>query len=152
MSSSASADLFFGIILHDENNDDLPVTVPWIDKDGEGDFEAYAADHVFGLNRPDAPYSAETKSLFQEYWATRRELLKDLPVEEDHVGYMDGGSVRVLKLKDWGAWVPDYGCEDVGPARLVVTGEQRHKFALAVESLGIRNAPEPTIMLAASYG
>lgn len=161
MGNSASADIFFGIVIYDPEDEQF--IVPWLTEDDDIDdasFEDWASSVHGGITRPEGDHPAygdtseaanDFREKFKSMCAAKREFMGTIPLEEDHVGYMDGHSRRILKLKGWGKNA-DYAPEAINPESLVVTSEHREVFAEALEKLGLVGLPEPQIHLVASYG
>jgi len=156
MGMNASADIFFGIVLFDP--DEGESKAPWIDEDGEGEFEDYVIDGYSDIKSPEEQYPEEEsetseaiKAKYHAFWNAKREWMDQLVIEEDHVGYSDGYSKVILKLKNWGKRA-EYDCEEIQPSELVVTDNQRATFMQALKDLDLSDLPEPAIHLVASYG
>lgn len=170
MGHSATANILFGIVIHDPDAGSENPVLPWKPRDEDGEiiegdkeleFHNWVADNFSGCMLPTAecPHQGDrsneaqvVRDAYGDAWDTRREWLSaNCPLEVSIVGYTDGYAREILNLKEWGV-SSGYEPMKIDAQSLITPQEMFDKFRNTLSALGLAHLGEPSVLLSASYG
>lgn len=149
MGFSASADIFYGVMVYDLNSyDDDRVLPPWKSED----YDEETGDEIESEYDDFDDWYIKTFTDLRDDsdYELKLDELQKLVITSDFYGYLEDNGTEFLKLKGWGYTAYGYGIEEI--QFVPPTEEQKQQFKDEIERLGLSHFGEPAIHLAASYG